>query len=366
MTVAHTSPRVAHRARARWLRPVTAGQIAMWQIAVLAVLMTMKPFDTFDVTEIVVFTVAVLVVAATSVRRGGLCLYQWIGVRLGHVRRAKPAPSQDPIEAALPGLTVARHVDRAGNRVGLASVGADRIALVRLPSGVRPELDTLVTALRDAQQRTDIPLAGAQLVVWAVPGPTSTEPMRTHWLALRYRPSVAPGAALARGGGVTGADRAAASAALGLVGRLAEAGQPAAVLDEPELRQDLLVALGADPRAFAGNTPGARPVVKVDEKWRTWSIGRLTQMTFAPGPRVATEVLGASIPGAEFTCTSLLLRRTPRGTTESSVSVRVGYLAKHTQHRPEATVKRLAGDLYPCNGRQSAALHRSMPLANPD
>lgn len=363
MTVTDTSAQVKPRAKARWLRPVTAGQIAVWQIAALAVLVTVQPFD---VTGIVVAAVAVLAVAATSIRRGGLCLYQWLGVRVGYWRRSRPAGSQDPIEAVLPGLKVMRHVDRAGNRVGLAAIGPDRLALVRLPSGVRPDFDVLVTVLREAQQRTDIPLAGAQLVVWAVPGPTSIEPMRIFWLALRYRPSVAPGAALARGGGATGSDRAAASAALGLVGRLAEAGQSAAVLDEPELRQDLLVALGADPRAFAGNTPGARPVVQVAETWRTWSIGRLTQTTFAPGPRVATEVLGVMVPGSEFTCSSLLLRRTPRGTTETSVSLRIGYLAKHAQQRPTATVKRLAGDLYPCNGRQSAALHRSLPLANPD
>jgi type VII secretion protein EccE len=359
MTLADSST----RHRSRWLRPVTAGQIAVWQIAALAVLLTVNPFG---VTGIAVAAAAVLVVAATSVRRGGLCLYQWFGVRLTYLRRAKPSPSADPIEAVLPGIRFVRHVDRAGNRVGLASIGADRVAVVRLPSGVRPEFDVLVTALRDAQQRSDIPLAGAQLVVWAVPGPTSVEPMRIHWLALRYRPSVAPGAALARGGGSTGSDRAAASAALGLVGRLAEAGQAAAVLDEPELRQDLLVALGADPRAFAGSTPGARPVVTVAESWRSWSIGRLTQASFSPGPRVATEILGSMIPGTEFTCTSLLLRRTPRGTTESSVSLRLGYLAKHAQQRPEAMVRRLASDLYPTTGRQSAGLHRSLPLAFPD
>jgi type VII secretion protein EccE len=363
MTLVNTSPQVRPRAKARWLRPVTAGQIAVWQIAALAVLVTVRPFD---VTGIVVAAVAVLVVAATSVRRGGLCLYQWIGVRLGYVRRSRPAPSQDPIAAALPGLTIVRHVDRAGNRVGLACDGADRIAVVRLPSGVRPEFDVLITALREAQQRTDIPLAGAQLVVWTVPGPTSVEPMRIFWLALRYRPSLAPGAALARGGGSTGSDRAAASAALGLVGRLAEAGQASSVLDEPELRQDLLVALGADPRAFAGSTPGARPVVTVAETWRTWSIGRLTQMCLSPGRRVATEVLGVLVPGSEFTCSSLLLRRTPRGTTETSVSLRIGYVAKHAQQRPDTLVKRLAGDLYPANGRQSAALRRSLPLADAD
>ena len=363
MTLTDTSTQTRPRFRARWLRPVTAGQIAVWQIAALAVLVTVTPFD---VTAIAVASAAVLVVAATSVRRGGLCLYQWIGVRLAYFRRARPSPSQDPIAAVLPGLRFARHVDRAGNRVGLAASDSDRIAVVRLPSGVRPELDVLVTALREAQQRSDIPLAGAQLVVWTVPGPTSIEPMRIHWLALRYRPSVAPGAALARGGGSTGSDRAAASAALGLVGRLAEAGQAAAVLDEPELRQDLLVALGADPRAFAGNTPGSRPVVTVSESWRTWSIGRLTQTTFTPGPRVATEILGVLVPGTEFTCTSLLLRRTPSGTTETSVSLRVGYLAKHAHQPLTPLIRHLAADLYPANGRHSPALLRSLPLATPD
>ena len=40
MTLADTST----RHRSRWLRPVTAGQIAVWQIAVLAVLLTVNPF----------------------------------------------------------------------------------------------------------------------------------------------------------------------------------------------------------------------------------------------------------------------------------------------------------------------------------
>ena len=346
-------------ARAHVLRPVTAGQIAVWEIAALAVLMTAIPFG---VTGIVVASVAVIAVVATSFRHGGLCLYEWIGVRIRFVRRGRPAPTQDPIVAVLPGLSIRRHVDRAGNRVGLAQHGEDRIALVRLPSGGRPELPVLLDALRAAHGREDIPLAGAQLVVWSAPGPVSTEPIRIHWLALRYRPSFAPGAALARGGGATGADRAAASAALGLVSRLAEAGQTGSVLDEPELRQDLLVALGADPRAFAGSTPGARPEVRVRETWRDWSVGRLTQSCFG-SRRVAYEALGSLVPGTEFTCSSLTLGRTGRGTPRSSVALRIGFVAKHAPKRTDKVVRQLAGDLAPANGRHGQSVLRNLPIA---
>ncbi|MBA8923032.1 type VII secretion protein EccE [Kutzneria viridogrisea] len=354
--------------KAGWLRPVGAGQVAVWQVAALAVLATAIPLGP---TGIAVIVLAVLAVALTSVRSSGLCLYQWLLVRLGHagaqraVRRL--APQQDPIAAVLPGLTVHRHVDRAGNRVGVARVDDSWITVVRLLS--EPDTPALIEALRAAHSRADIPLAGAQLVVWAAPAPTAVgpgpvEPVRIHWLALRYRPADAPGATLARGGGTTGAERAAASAALGLVGRLAEAGQAGAVLDEPELRQDLLVALGTDPRAFAGATPGSRPEVKVEQSWRTWSIGRLHQACFAPaGNRAAVELLGELVPGSEFTCTSFRLGRTPGGTVEASTGVRIGFQLKHAPRRLDRVLRGLAGDLVPLNGRHGNHVLRTLPLA---
>lgn len=355
-----------------WLRPVTAGQVAVWEICALAVLVTVFPLE---VPGMIAIGVTVLALALTTVRHGGLCLYQWIPVRLGHrrwvraQRRVEPQP--DPVRTVLPGLTVRRHVDRAGNRVGIATVDDDWMAVVRLPSGGHPEIDVLLTALRAAHDREDIPLAGAELVVWAAPAPISAapgpvEPVRIHWLALRYRASDAPGAALARGGRSTGAERATASAAMGLVSRLAEAGQASSVLDEPELRQDLLVAMGADPRAFAGSTPGARPLVKVEESWRTWSIGRLTQACFAPSAgREATEVLGTLVPGSEFTCTSFTLRRTPRGTARTETTVRIGFNAKHAPKRLDHVVRKLAGDLVSLNGRHGQRVPSTLPLALP-
>ena len=172
--------------------------------------------------------------------------------------------SRAPIRSAswLPGIRFRRQVDRAGNRAGMAEPDDSLVAVVRLTPTGNPDPAVLLEVLAAAFERTDIRLAGAQLVVWAVPSPPraqyygdhrDTEPIRVHWLALRYHAAGAPAAAAARGGGQTGAARATATAALTLAGRLAEAGYGGVVLDEAELRQELLVALGSDHAALGGN-----------------------------------------------------------------------------------------------------------------
>jgi len=367
--------RERHLAALSWLVPIRIGQIAVWQIAALAVLANGKPDD---VRGIVVTALAGVAVALTSVRLHGLCAYQWIGVHVGYRRRRRArrraGGSPDPLALLLPDLRTRRHVDRAGNRIGLAHVDDGWSAVLRLSSSGQPDPAALVAALRAAYQRTDIRLSSAELVVWTVPslhGPTPTgpgkaqpagdartaahDPIRVHWLAVRYRPAEAPMAAIARGGDELGALRATASAALGLAADLERAGHPCAVADEPELRESLLIALGAD-RSGHGDPPA-------EEDWRSFSAGRIRQYTFVPRHQGdAVAVLRRWVPWASFTSTSLLLFRTPHGKVRRRVIVRVGVPRDRAAGR-ESPISRLGVGLVPCNGRHAGCVRSALPLA---
>ncbi|KAA2266475.1 type VII secretion protein EccE [Solihabitans fulvus] len=352
------------------ITPVRAAQVAVWELAGLAVLATVFPLGAAGIVAIALGAVAVLF---TSVRFDGLCWYQWCDVQVHHRRRHRRVTSagapRDPLEAVLPGLRISRHVDRAGNRIGLARVDDGWSAVVRLAPTGRMDSEALVSALRTTFDRVDIRLSGAELVTWSVTGPPAhrgapPENVRICWLALRYLPSAAPRAALARGGAERGAARTIASAAFGLVNQLAAAGQPSAVLDEQQLRQDLLVALGADPAGLTGHS-----AIVVTETWRDWRAGRVRQTCFVPRKeRDALTVLGRHAPQAAFTCTSYALSRTPRGEVRGATTVRIGLpAAAKQQHepvlRPDHVAHGLGVKLFTLNGRHAHHARATLPLA---
>jgi type VII secretion protein EccE len=352
------------------LLPVRAGQVAVWQTAAIAAVLALP----VDPTGLVVLALAVIAVAATSVRIGGRCAYQWAVILVGYLRRtARSAPvAATPLRALLPELHVHTHVDRAGNHVGLASVGGELAysAVLRVAPAAHPDPRTLVRLLREAFDRTDILLAGAQLVVWTVPGlpqhagTAPAPPIRVHWLTLRYRMSAMPSAALARGGGPTGAMRATSAAALRLSGDLAKAGCPSTVLDTVELHQELLAALGADPEARHGAGPAAR--YRAAEAWQFWSIGRMRQACFVPAPGTdPTAVLGRCVPWAAFTCTSHTLDRTTPGAVRSRTAVRIAVPPSRLWSwlTPAQVSTALGVGVHPAAGRQTEQVRSTMPLA---
>lgn len=355
------------RGRIGLFRPVSIGQVALWELAMVAVAATVLPWR---ITGIVVAAVAFVVVALTSVRWSGLCAYQWAGVWIRFRRRQENNKGMDPLGIVAPGIRFRRQIDRAGNRAGLVELGDSLAAVVRLTPAVNPDPAVLLDVLEAAFERTDIPLAGAQLVSWAVPSPPraryygdqrDVEPMRVHWLALRYDAGGAPVAAAARGGGDTGAARATATAVMTLAGRLADAGYAGVVLDEPELRQELLVALGSDHPALGGN---AGIEFAVRETWHDWSIGTLKQTTYQPKvPAAGRLLLGRLLPQAAFTCTSYSLRRTTRGELRGESRIRVG--VHPTVRKP--TVKQVAQALgvpvLARNGRHAQSVVDTLPLA---
>lgn len=267
----------------------------------------------------------------------------------------------DPLVNLLPGLSIRRHIDRAGNRVGLAYVDDGWTAVLRLASAGRPSPAALVSTMRSIYQRTDVPLSSVGLVVWTMPGPLDVdpnrapkaEPIRVFWLAVRYRPADAPLAALARGGDEIGAMRATASAALRLAAELARMGLACSVLDEPELRQDLLIALGCD---RAGGS-------ELTESWRNWTVGRMRQSCF--GLRHSRDIVVALnrwAPGAAFSSTSLLISRNAHGKVRRDVTVRIG-LPRNPKARPDRLAAGLNIGLVPLHGRHARHVKASLPLA---
>jgi type VII secretion protein EccE len=344
----------------RWIAPVRVWQLATWQVAALAVAFTLdRPVP----VRLAVAAAAGAVFVLTSVRTGGRCLSQWADTLVRYRRRrGARRGAAEPLTALLPDLRLRQHVDRAGNRVGLAVCGDGLTAVVRLTPTTRADPGTLLAVLRDAFDSSTIPLAAAQLVVWTVAAPrqggrhqaaAAPEPMRVYWLALRYRPGRAPDAARARGGGETGAMRATASAALGLVVRLDEAGYPSAVLDQDALGQELLVALGAS----------ATTAAHVREGWRSWSATDIRQVCYLPDRRLdPADLLDRWIPEAAFTCVSYTLTRTARGQVHGESAARLG-TPRARGARPPKPNSAFGGPATPTTGRHHRYVLRTLPLA---
>jgi len=187
---------------------------------------------------------------------------------------------------------------------------------------------------------------GSEAPSHSQPQPQSLTPMRVTWLALRYRPRQAPYAAAARGGGELGSARAVASAALGLVARLDEAGYTADALNQSELGQELMVAVhGADP-----SPPN------VLETWRDWSAGSLRQICYEPHRALdPAALLGRWTPGAAFTCASYTLSRTARGRIRGEAALRIAGVDAESLKPPFPAIR--------ANGRQQEFVLRTMPLA---
>lgn len=343
--------------RVGWLLPVGPGRVAIWQVAALSVALTGLRVTPVTVP---VMALAGLAVVVTSVRVGGLCGYEWAVVLARFLRRrGKTAPAPTPVHTLAPRLQVYKHEDRVGNRAGIATLGGDHIAVVRVAPAAHPDPKLLVSLLHKAIGRPEYPVSGARLVVWAVPA--SPWPVRMYWLALRYRAADDPWAAVARGGGEAGCRKAVATAAQRLLSDLAGAGCAGSVLDAPELCQELLAALGASPDPSG---PGGYRAV---ETWRHWSSGPVHQACFTPrATEDAVSLLGRCVPEALFTCTAYSLTRTVHeGPTrvQATATVRIGVPHNQFWCTPEKAAAKLGVGLLSANGRHSQQVLASLPLA---
>jgi type VII secretion protein EccE len=338
----HQAPRERGLSSAApWILPVRPLQAAVWEIAALAVVLALTLNHLTRPVVITTVAVAAVLFAVTSVRVAGRHLAGWAAIWLGFRlrRHDNRRDSPDPLHRIVGAVRVRQHVDRAGNRFGVAEVDGGWSAIIRLTGHASPRADALVPILRAAYERNDIPLSSAQLLVWTVSRSDGMPPLRAHWLTVRYTPAEAPIAALARGGGDLGALRSTACAALELMGWLAESGYESTVLEAGELAEELRVALGASPEH------------EITDGWRSWSGGPVPQTCFAP-LTTSPRILDAVVEGATFTAGSYTLRRTPGGKDLTDVTLRVG-----------GDVSDLGVRAVPLHGRHAAAVRRTLPLA---
>ncbi|MFI5609771.1 type VII secretion protein EccE [Amycolatopsis sp. NPDC051903] len=346
------APAPSGTAALAWLLPIRAAQAALWELAAIAVLLVFGVGGVSQPVRIAVAVVAGLLVLTTSVRLGGRHFAAWAGAWLAFRLRRHDSrrDSPDPLHRVAGPVRVRQHVDRAGNRFGVAELDGDWSAIVRLtPGASQPPAEALLDILRTAFRGTDIPLAAVQLLTWAVP--RGSQVYRVRWLAVRYRPEDAPIAALARGGGELGALRSTASAALSLMVALAEAGYASTVLEAGELTTELRVALGVPASAPAPAEPDG-------DGWRGWSWGGVTQACYRPrSTRGLARTLLLSVPDASFTATSATLRRTPGGRERIDVTVRVGARPGTEPPAPQGV------SAVPLHGGHEAAVRRTLPLA---
>jgi hypothetical protein len=213
----------------------------------------------------------------------------------------------------------------------------------------------------DGGQPAGMPAGGAL----AAGGRLSVGAVRTCWVAVRVRPRDCPHAVAARGGGEAGALRATAVAALRLARDLTEAGFPAQVYDEADVRAQLRVSLGAEPAAVGAGS-GALLAPRPAEAWRYWSTGMLRQYCYRPRRAADAErLLGrtASFP-AVFTCTSLLLRRRRDGRLDRRTLVRVGMpVGRHHAEVDRAVRRDLGAPLVRLDGEHGPTLAATIPMA---
>src|SRR5262249_30338800 len=145
----------------------------------------------------------VALIAATAIPLRGRTCDQWLAARLRFRRRlrSRPRRASGPVEAAVSGVDTRGHADRAGNRVGLVTDGQAWTAVFRLdPLGetdlvprLQGLMDELSSALTLSGTVHSVRVAAVQLVGWAVPA-GGTASIRTYWVALRFRPTLDPGA----------------------------------------------------------------------------------------------------------------------------------------------------------------------------
>ncbi|WP_431925301.1 type VII secretion protein EccE [Amycolatopsis tucumanensis] len=338
------APRPRRFTVAPFVLPIGFAQIAVWESALVATLLAVH--DVLP-AKLVVTVLAVLVIASTSVRFAGRHLagwaLTWVSYRLlQHDERRQAA---DPLRVLAHDFRLRQHVDRAGNRFGVAGVGDGWTTVIRLREGVEPDVAKVLDLLRAACDNPEIPLAGAQLLVRTSFGE------RTYLVAVRYRASEAPLAALARGGGEAGELRATTRAALALMGALAKAGYGSTLLEAGELATELRATLGADAPA------------PVTDGWRSWSAGGTAQAGFVPLTREDVPVLLTSTArGAALTVASFTLRRNRFGRLVEEVTLR---LARYAGTRRPPRTRDLDVPVVPLYGRHAAAVRRTLPLALP-
>ncbi|MEU7301870.1 type VII secretion protein EccE [Streptomyces sp. NPDC007206] len=263
--------------------------------------------------------VAALFVVLAVVRRRGRSLPEWLSTLLAlraRTRRAAATPVPPGTDAGLapavecdPTLrtySYSRGDDRDQRPIGMVGDGGFLTTVLQVESDAdalraeRGRRPLPVRLVRDALEVDGIRLESAQIVVHTQPAPalhlpqqsvvvsnyaplqaqTGSPAVRITWIALKLDPELCPEAVAARGGGLTGAQKALTRAAEHLASRLTGAGFRASVLTEEELTAAIATSACANPMVTAQAGRGEAPQRRTEESSRSWRCDNRRHTTY--------------------------------------------------------------------------------------
>ena len=280
-------------------------------------------------------TVAVMLVLFAVVRRRGRSLPEWLGTVMALRARRRSAASTPVPPGTEPGLAPAvecaptlrtysysRGDDRDRRPVGMVGDGGFLTVVLQIESDA--------TALRAERSRRPLPLAlvqdalevdgirleSAQIVLHTQPAPalhlpqqsvavsnyaplqaqTGAPALRITWIALKLDPELCPEAVAARGGGILGAQKCVARAALHLASRLTGAGFRANLLTEEELTAAVATSTCANPMVTAQAGRSELQERRTEESSRSWRCDNRRHTTYWVRRWPQLGGTGASLP----------------------------------------------------------------------
>ncbi|MGW2865565.1 type VII secretion protein EccE [Streptomyces sp. NPDC001205] len=347
------------------------------------------------------------------VRRRGRSLPEWLGTAWALRARRRRAATLAVPPGTLPGLAPAvecdptlrtySHGDRDQRPIGMVGDGgfltvvlqveSDATAL-RVDRGQRPLPIALV---RDALEVDDIRLESAQVLLHTQPAPalrlpqqslavtnyaplhaqTASPAVRITWIALKLNPELCPEAVAARGGGLEGARKCAARAALHLASRLTGAGLRATVLTEEELADAVATSACANPLVTAQAGRAEAPQRRTEESARSWRCDNRRHTTYwvRRWPRMDAGSGSAGLPHlvalltavpALATTFSLTIART--GPQESSISGHLRVTGRSeaelgtARQELEGSARRAKAQIVPLDHEQLPGMLATLPF----
>ncbi|MFE9569156.1 type VII secretion protein EccE [Streptomyces sp. NPDC006692] len=260
--------------------------------------------------------VALALVLFAVVRRRGRSLAEWLGTAWALRARLKRASNAVVPPGTLPGLAPAvecdptlrtySHGDRDRRPMGMVGDGGFLTVVLQVESDAtalragRGQRPLPLGLVRDALEVDDIRLESAQILLHTRPAPalrlpqqslavtnyaplhaqTASPAVRITWIALKLNPELCPEAVGARGGGIGGAQKCAARAALHLASRLAGAGLHTTVLTEEELADAVATSACANPLVTAQAGRTETPQRRTEESSRSWRCDNRRHTTY--------------------------------------------------------------------------------------
>jgi type VII secretion protein EccE len=306
--------------------------------------------------------------------------------------RARPAtPEGDAKLLALRAIAPALRLTDAthrGRTMGVAEDGAGWFAAVDLASGRgldgNRHAEVPVGRLAELLAAEHLPVTAIQVVATTVPAPapgaeTGSPCRRSYLNLLADRPIVADhslrvvarmsgadavAASAARGGGLTGVQRALAAAMGRVAAVVASSHVRVETLDAEQLGVALLDSLypaGFDPSAQAG----------IEERWQAWQGETLVHRTWRvkAGPRISLSELHDRLvfTGVQTVVTSLTLHKDPHGAQPvAELLIRLVMPPSDVSggsDRLALALRAVNIGSEPVDGRQAAAAYASAPTA---